>query len=114
MSITMGQLASNFAAAAAQSPGNMEKKIAVIAQLGVGHVKKSIQKVRAVDTGTMLNSTTVDKLGPTTYLVGPTVDYAVYVQYGTSRMAARDFLTPAAKALVRDVKKLGDDWLKVP
>lgn len=35
--------------------------------------------------------------GDTVYVVGPTVEYAVYVDRGTSRMEARPFVKPAAE-----------------
>lgn len=104
MSITMGQLASKFIQAASRVEPVTEEKLRNIAQVGVGLVKKEIQALHAVDTGTMLNSTTAEPAGENTYLVGPTVDYAVYVALGTSRMAARPFHTRAAQNLQKMVK----------
>ena len=107
MSITMSQLASRFAAAFKQTPGS--KELAALAQVGVGLVKKEIQNYHAVDTGTMLNSTTSETAGKDTYLIGPTVDYAVHVAEGTSRMAARPFHKTAATKLLDQAKDLGFD-----
>lgn len=107
MSITMSQLASRYAAASKQTPGSKELK--ALAQVGVGLVKKEIQNYHAVDTGTMLNSTTSETAGKDTYLIGPTVDYAVYVAEGTSRMAARPFHKTAANKLRDQAKDLGFD-----
>ena len=61
MSITMSQLASRYAAASKQTPGSKELK--ALAQVGVGLVKNEIQNYHAVDTGTMLNSTTSETAG---------------------------------------------------
>ncbi|QFG04681.1 hypothetical protein SEA_CHICKENKING_11 [Microbacterium phage ChickenKing] len=107
MSITMGQLASRYAAASKQAPGSTELKR--LAQVGVGLVKQEIQAVHAVDTGTMLNSTTSESAGKTTYLIGPTVDYAAYVALGTSRVAGRPFHIRAAKRLSGEVADMGFD-----
>ena len=107
MSITMSQLASRFVAAFKQTPGSKELK--ALAQVGVGLVKKEIQNYHAVDTGTMLNSTTSETAGKDTYLIGPTVDYAVHVAEGTSRMAARPFHKTAATKLLDQAKDLGFD-----
>lgn len=107
MSITMSQLASRYAAASKQTPGSKELK--ALAQVGVGLVKKEIQNYHAVDTGTMLNSTTSETAGKDTYLIGPTVDYAVYVAEGTSRMAARPFHKTTANKLRDQAKDLGFD-----
>lgn len=54
-----------------------------------------------VDTGALRNSigTTITgdgRHGSMTAIVGPTVNYAVYVELGTSRMGAQPFLFPAA------------------
>lgn len=105
MSITMGQLASRYAEAAKKQHGADQLK--ALAQVGVGLVKREIQNVHAVDTGTMLNSTTAEASGKTTWLIGPTVDYAVYVALGTSRMPARPFHINAAKLLAEQVGDFG-------
>ena len=40
--------------------------------------------------------------GDTVYLVGPTVEYAVHVELGTSKMEARPFVRPAAERVQSD------------
>lgn len=95
----MGQLATRYAQAAGDITPEARRALDTLAQVGVGLVKREIQNVHAVDTGTMLNSTTAEKAGSNAYLIGPTVDYTVYVALGTSRMAARPFHITAAKAL---------------
>lgn len=106
MSITMGQLASRFAVAATKVDPVSDQKLRTLSQLGVGYVKSEIQGMHAVDTGTMLNSTTAERAGKRTYLIGPTVHYAPYVALGTSRMPARPFHIAAARKLSRDIKDI--------
>lgn len=113
MSITMGQLSSRFAEAASKVPEVGADTVETVAQMGVGLVKREIQGMHAVDTGTMLNSTEAERVRPTTYLVGPTVDYAAYVALGTSRMPARPFHVEAAKKLSAQVGKIGLDAEKL-
>lgn len=108
MSITMGQLAARFAVAASKVQPVSDQKLRTLAQLGVGYVKSEIQDMHAVDTGTMLNSTTAEQAGRGTYLIGPTVSYAPYVALGTSRMQARPFHIVAARKLQKDVKDFMD------
>ena len=105
MSITLGELASRFAKASQQVPEATDRALRTLVQVGVGYVKQEIQNVHAVDTGTMLNSTTSEKVGQDTYLIGPTVKYAPYVALGTSRMAARPFHKTAARRLQADLNK---------
>lgn len=40
--------------------------------------------------------------GDTVYIAGPTVDYAIYNELGTSKMEARPFVRPAAKRVRAD------------
>jgi hypothetical protein len=105
MSITMGQLAARFAMAATKVDPVTDKQLRTLAVIGVGYVKSEIQGMHAVDTGTMLNSTTSEKLGKA-YLIGPTVQYAPYVALGTSRMRARPFHIAAARKLQKDIPGL--------
>lgn len=99
MSMSLGDLASKFAKAAQQMPGATDRAVESLAKVGEGLYKEEIQNMHAVDTATMLNSTTTEKIGPKTYLIGPTVKYAPYVALGTSRMPARPFHKTAAKRL---------------
>jgi len=103
MSITMGQLAARFLLAANRVEPAKETALRTLSQVGVGYVKEEIQAVHAVDTGTMLNSTTAERDGDA-YLIGPTVSYAPYVALGTSRMPARPFHIRAAKRLQSSLK----------
>lgn len=99
MSITLGELASRFAKASQQLPQATSQQVRTLAKVGEGYMKEEIQRVHAVDTGTMLNSTTVEMVGKDTALIGPTVKYAPYVALGTSRMVGRPFHIYAAKRL---------------
>lgn len=108
MSITMGQLASRFAAAASRVDPVSDQKMRTLVQVGIGLVKSEIQALHAVDTGTMLNSTDSEYVGRDTYLIGPTTAYAPYVALGTSKMPARPFHIRAAKKLNNQAKNIFD------
>lgn len=41
----------------------------------------------------------------TVYVAGPTVNYAVHNEYGTSKMEARPFIRPAAERVQADAKR---------
>ena len=51
------------------------------------------------DTGRLANSVTFDRVGDLTASVGSTLAYAVHLEYGTSRMAARPFFRPAVEKM---------------
>lgn len=50
-----------------------------------------------VDTGRLRNSITHQQFSEDTEVIGSNVDYAPYVELGTSKMGARPFLRPAAE-----------------
>lgn len=57
-------------------------------------------KTRApVDTGTLKNSIQATRVGTAHWRVVVGADYGVYVEWGTSRMAAQPFLQPAIQAV---------------
>lgn len=67
-------------------------------------------------TGTLANSIgATPGLGGLTAEVGPTVDYAPFVEYGTSRMGPQPFMGPAADQIESDfteaMEALGGDVL---
>lgn len=106
MSVTMGQLASRFIAAANKVEPVADKKVRTLVQVGIGLMKSEIQAVHAVDTGTMLNSTDSEYIAPQTYLIGPTAQYAPYVALGTSKMPARPFHITSARKLRSQAKDI--------
>jgi len=98
--LSMGQLAALVTAAAKKVDPTIDKNLRVLAQVGVGIMKQEIQRMHAVDTGTMVNSTTAESAGKDIF-IGPTVQYATYVALGTSKMEARPFHITSAKKLAR-------------
>ena len=102
--LTMSQLAALASAEAKKVDPTCDKELRKFAQVGVGLMKSQIQAMHAVDTGTMLNSTTAESVGADSIEIGPTADYAAYVALGTSRVAARPFHVAAANELRKQVK----------
>jgi HK97 gp10 family phage protein len=59
-------------------------------------IVETYAKVAApVDTGALRNSIMLDEVTPERAILGPHVDYAEHVEFGTSRMAAQPYLRPA-------------------
>lgn len=104
MSMTMADLANSLSKAAAQVDNNLSREVERIAEVGVGLVKRSIQDYHAVDTSTMLNSTTRQRQGKHAWDIGPTTDYAHFVAEGTRYMQARPFHRTAAKELEQRIQ----------
>ena len=104
--ITMGDLAIKLKTAGEQFDEASARSLARCAQLGVGHMKSAIQGVHAVKTSTMLNSVRPDRKSVSEYWIGPTVEYAPFVAFGTSRMQARPFHEIAARQLIRTCEQV--------
>lgn len=51
------------------------------------------------DTGRLASSIEFDQIGPLTATVGSRLAYAVYLEYGTRKMAARPFFRPAVERM---------------
>lgn len=46
----------------------------------------------------------------TSAVVGPSVEYAIDVELGTSRAAAQPFLLPAVRVVASAIEQFNDDW----
>lgn len=53
----------------------------------------------AVDTGTLRNSIQAEPESETAWIVAPHTDYAIHQEYGTHKMPAHPFMTPAAETV---------------
>lgn len=66
-----------------------------------------------VDTGRLRNSiTNAVRADEKTVYIGSNVEYAAYVELGTSRMKARPYLKPAATEHTAEYKSLAEQALK--
>lgn len=63
-------------------------------------IRQRAKNLAPVDTGKLRDSIRTDKVGPDQYEVGPgdEVEYAMYVEYGTSRTPAQPYMRPAVEA----------------
>ena len=76
-----------------------------------GHAKDIITEVRAVDTGRLRNSISHARDDSAAY-IGTNVEYAPYVELGTSKMAPRPYLRPAAENYSEEYKRIAEAALK--
>lgn len=64
----------------------------------IGGMAESYAKAACpVDTGRLRNSITHEQYSEDTEVIGTNVEYAPYVELGTSKMSAKPFLRPAAE-----------------
>lgn len=83
----------------------------MLGQAGENNAKFEITALGAVDTGNLRNSITHTDDGEYAY-IGTTVEYAPYVEMGTSRMDERPFLRNAVLGHQEEYKKIFEDGLK--
>lgn len=90
-------------------PGQIEQALVAIGLTAESHAKDNCP----VDTGRLRNSITnaVD-MGEQTVYIGTNVEYAAFVELGTSRMRARPYLGPAATQHGDEYKALAEQALK--
>ena len=62
-----------------------------------GMAESYAKKACPVDTGRLRNSITHQQESENVEVIGTNVEYAPYVELGTSKMSARPFLRPAAE-----------------
>ena len=73
----------------------------------IGGMAESYAKAACpVDTGRLRNSITHQQYSEDTEVIGTNVEYAPYVELGTSKMGAKPFLRPAAENHTAEYKAI--------
>ena len=93
-------------------PEVLEKALMEIGIEAEGHAKEIITEKGAVDTGRLRNSITHALDGTKAVHIGTNVEYAPYIEAGTSRMKARPFLRPAIEDFKDEYKEILENNLK--
>ena len=87
-----------------------ERKDAILEAMG-GMAENYAKMLCPVDTGRLRNSITHAQEDESTEIVGTNVEYAAYVEYGTSRSKAQPYLTPAIENHIDEYRQLAEDVL---
>ena len=103
------KVTSNLRELMADFPGGLEKGLTAIGLAAETNAKK----LCPVDTGRLRNSiTNAVKVDEKAVYIGTNVEYAPYVELGTSRMRARPYLRPAITDYTDEYRALMEDALK--
>lgn len=94
---------------------NATRKAAEAVRKSAAEVERASQQRCPVDTGATRNSIhTSISAGGTAAEIGPTTNYAPYLEWGTRRMEARPFMRPALDEVtlgfVRAMEQIGGGW----
>lgn len=73
---------------------------------GKNHVPSAPGEPPNEDTGTLRRNITVTQVGPLHVRVASNAPYSAHLEFGTSKMAARPFMGPAARAKKKAVVAL--------
>ena len=90
----------------------IEKALMEIGIEAEAHAKEIITEKGAVDTGRLRNSITHALDGTKAVHVGTNVEYAPFIEMGTSRMQPRPFLRPAIEDFKDEYKEILENNLK--
>jgi HK97 gp10 family phage protein len=80
-------------------------KAAQIVKATAFKVERAAKMLAPVDTGAMRNSIRAEPVDDLTWQVSVGQEYAPFVEFGTSRMAAQPFLVPALEAHRAEMEK---------
>ena len=90
-------------------PEQIEQALIAIGLTAESYAKRDCP----VDTGRLRNSiTNAVEVGEQSVYIGSNVEYAAFVELGTSRMKARPYLKPAATEHTAEYKALAEQALK--
>jgi hypothetical protein len=100
------------------APQKAQRILRTIALDGEADVKRSFGtspsspgEPPGVDTGALRASIHTEKLDNFTQAIVCGVDYGAYLEFGTSRMAARPFFAPMAMRLQLNIDSYFDDFI---
>lgn len=99
MKIDTSQLAA-VGADISRAGGHVGAKAAAVFRKTIHDIEADAKTLSPIDTGALRNSISSDITGSGSFTamtgeVGPTVDYGIWQEIGTSRMAAQPYLAPA-------------------
>lgn len=87
-----------FARDLRRAPAKVQKDIIGVLDKAAADVQRGAAARAPVDTGALRNSIGTSNAGRFARDIGPTVNYGMFVEYGTSRMGPQPFMGPALEA----------------
>lgn len=87
-------------------PGDVNKTVRRAAFSVLGNAKRRA----SVDTGALVNSLAAEEQSQFAWIVRDGVEYGIYQELGTHKMAAHPFMVPAIEA---EAKHWEDEWRRL-
>lgn len=91
---------------------SVERALEQIGLMAERHAKEALTNQGAVDTGRLRNSVTHQVISEDSVAVGTNVEYAPYIELGTSKMGARPYIRPAIEDYMNEYKQIIENELK--
>lgn len=81
---------------------NANTALKTLAARGAQLARMNIYNKHIIDTGALWNSIDFEKKSELTYWVFDQVEYGIYHEFGTHKMAARPWMIPALESVAKD------------
>lgn len=96
---------SALAASISASGGRVGAQVAQVVRASGARVERASKQIAPVDTGNLRNSISTTQTGDgrstsISVAIGPTANYGIFVEEGTSRMRPQPFMGPAFEQVV--------------
>ena len=83
----------------------LESRFEQVVEIAARHVETKAKDDVPYDTGATKNSINATPEGELSWRIGPTTEYAPFLEYGTRHMVARPFLIPAVEQEVPRLRR---------
>lgn len=98
-----------------QADEKVRRQVSQVIRKGALDIEAAAKGLAPVDTGTLKGSISTTVEGELAASVGPTVEYGVYLEYGTYRMPPQPYMGPAldrvAPSIEQALGQVGGDVL---
>ena len=75
----------------------LESQFEAVIQIAARNIEKRSKQLVPIDTGATMNSIEARPEGKMEWRIGPTTEYAPFLEFGTERMPARPYMIPSGE-----------------
>ena len=75
----------------------LESQFEAVVQIAARNIEARSKQLVPIDTGATMNSIEARPEGKMEWRIGPTTEYAPFLEFGTERMTARPYMIPSGE-----------------